>query len=48
MRWAGYVARVGEKKKTYRVFMDKNLKERDYLEDLGVDVSIILKYILKK
>jgi hypothetical protein len=26
----------------------ENLKEREYLEDLGVDERIILKYILKK
>jgi hypothetical protein len=25
-----------------------NLKERDHLEELGVGVGIILKYILKK
>jgi hypothetical protein len=27
---------------------EEHVKERDYLEDLGVDERIILKYILQK
>jgi hypothetical protein len=32
----------------YTRFEVKNLKERDYLEDLGVDWRLILKLTLKK
>jgi hypothetical protein len=35
MMWAGHVARMGEKRKTYRVWWGK-LMERDRLEKLGV------------
>jgi hypothetical protein len=37
MRFVGHVTRVGV----------KNLKERNHLEDLGVDLSVILKCIFK-
>ena len=36
-----------ERKGLYRVLVG-NMRERDHLEDLGVDGSIILKWILKK
>jgi hypothetical protein len=36
MRWAGHVARMGEEGKVYKDFWD-GLKERDYLEDGGID-----------
>jgi hypothetical protein len=39
--WAGHVARDGENRNTYRVLLGK-LKERDHLEKLGVDLTIIL------
>jgi len=45
MRWAGHVARIGEKTGTYAW---GNLRERDHLEDLGVNRKVILKCILKK
>jgi hypothetical protein len=32
----------------HKNFLFENLKERDHLEDLGLDVQIILKLILKK
>jgi hypothetical protein len=32
----------------YRAFCWGNLKERDYLENLRVDMKIILKWILNK
>jgi len=36
MRWAGHVARTGERRGVYRVLVG-NLRERDHLGDLGVD-----------
>jgi hypothetical protein len=35
MRWEGYVARMGEEKKLYKV-LSENPKERDHREDQGV------------
>ena len=45
MRWAGHVARMGERRGVYRVWWG-NLSERDHLEDPGVDGRIILRWIL--
>jgi hypothetical protein len=42
MRWAGLVARMGERRGVCRVLMG-NLKERDHLENPGVDGRIILR-----
>jgi hypothetical protein len=41
------VERVVDKRGVYRVGRG-NLKERNHLEELGVDVGIILKHILRK
>ena len=46
MRWAGHVARVGERTDACRVLWG-SLKERDHLQDLGVDGAIILNWILR-
>jgi hypothetical protein len=44
MRWVGHVERMG--KGELRIeFWWKNLYGRDYLEDLDVDETVILKYI---
>ena len=47
MRWAGHVARMGERRGIYRVWCG-NLRERDHLEDPGIDGMIILRWIFRK
>ena len=44
MKWAGNVARIGERRCVYR----ENLKEKDYLEEQGVDARITLRLIFRK
>jgi len=41
-RWAGYVARTGDRRSVYRVLVVRP-EGRDHLEDLGVNGRIILK-----
>jgi len=43
----GVVAYVGDRRRARRVLVGKT-KERDLLEDLGVDGRILLKWIFKK
>jgi len=45
-RWAEHIAHMGVKRNIYIVLV-KILKEREDLEDLGVDRRTILKWILK-
>jgi hypothetical protein len=47
MRWAEYVARMGEKRVAYR-FLVGDLRESDHFGDPGVERNIILKWIFKK
>jgi len=47
MRWTGYIARMSERRGVYRVLV-RNLRERDHLEDQGVDGRIILRWIFRK
>jgi len=47
MRWAGHVARVGERRGVYGVLVG-NPEEKDHLENLGVDGRIILRWIFRK
>jgi hypothetical protein len=47
LRWAGYVARMGEERGMYRVLWEK-LRERDHWGDPGVDGRIILRWIFRK
>jgi len=44
MRWAGHVARMGERGEVYTVFWWGTLRERAYLGDPGVDRRIILTF----
>jgi hypothetical protein len=43
MRWAGHVARMVARRGAYRVLVGGKLKERDHLENRGVDGRIIIK-----
>jgi hypothetical protein len=47
LRWAGHIARVGERRGAYRLLVGKS-KAVNYLEDPGVDGKIILKRIFEK
>jgi len=47
MRWAGHVARMGERRVLYRVLVGKP-EERDHLEEPGIDGRIILRWIFRK
>jgi hypothetical protein len=47
MRWAGHVACMGESRGVCRVLVGKS-GERNHLEDPGVDVTIILRWIFRK
>jgi hypothetical protein len=45
MRWAGHVWGRGE---VHTGFWWEDLREGDHLEDIGIDVRIIFKWIFKK
>jgi hypothetical protein len=47
MRWAGHRACMGERRAVYRVLVGKP-EERDYLENPGIDGSVILRWIFRK
>jgi hypothetical protein len=47
MRWAGHVVRMG-RVEIYMGFWWGNLRERDHLEDPGIDEKIILRWIFRK
>jgi hypothetical protein len=49
MRWVGHVARmVGGKRRGYAGFWWGNLRERDHLENPGINGCIILRWIFRK
>jgi hypothetical protein len=47
MTWVGHVAHRG-RGEAYTWFWWGNLRERDHLVDLGVDGTIILRWIFRK
>jgi hypothetical protein len=47
MRWAGHVARMGEKR-MHVGFWWESQKERDHREDLDIGRRIILEWILDR
>jgi hypothetical protein len=47
MRWAGHVARMGERRNVYRVLVGKP-EGKDHLEDQGVDGRMGSKWILRR
>jgi hypothetical protein len=47
MRWAGHVARIGELRYVYKILVEKH-EGKSHSEDLGIDVRIILEWILRK
>ena len=47
MRWAGHVARMGERRGLYR-YLWGILRERDYLEYPGLDGRVKLRWIFRK
>jgi len=47
MRWAGNVARMGERRGAYRILVG-NLTERGHLGDPGLDGTIVLRWIFRK
>jgi hypothetical protein len=48
MRWAGHVARIGEKREIHIGFWWESRKEREHYEDLDVSGRIILKMDLRE
>ena len=48
MGWVGYVARMRGRGEVHTGFWWGNLRNRDHLEDPGVDGRIILKWIFRK
>jgi hypothetical protein len=47
LRWAGHVARMGERRSAYRALVGKP-EEGGHLEDPDVDGRIILKWIFER
>jgi len=47
MRWAGHVARMGERRGVYRVLVGKP-EGKNHLGDTGADGRIILRWIFRK
>jgi len=48
MKWAGYIARMGDRRGVYRFFLWGIRKERDRLEYPGLDGRMKLRWIVRK
>jgi hypothetical protein len=48
MRWPVHVACMGERRDVCMVLVGENLRERDHLQDPGVDGRIILRWTFRK
>jgi hypothetical protein len=49
MRWAEYVASMEDRRGTYRVVVGRgNLREKDHLQDPGVNSKIKLRWIFRR
>jgi hypothetical protein len=48
MSWEGNVARIGEKKNSYRISVGKAGRKRKLKEDIDIGGRITLRWILKK
>jgi hypothetical protein len=46
MRWAGHIARIGERRGAHRISVGTT-ESKSSLKDLGVDGKVILKWIFK-
>jgi hypothetical protein len=47
MGWVGYAACIGERRGAYKVW-GGNLRERNHIEDPGIDGRIILRWIFRR
>jgi hypothetical protein len=48
MIWAWHVERIGGEQRYIQGFDGERLRERNHLEDTGIDGRIILRWIFKK
>ena len=47
MRWAGHVARIGDRRGAYRILVGRR-DRNNHLVEIGIDERIILRWIFRK